>query len=89
VQRRLLPHPRLTSVARAAPHRERSGHGGILVRTSVEPESLLNSARREIWAVDRNVALTLTGTLESYLKQFSYTEPRFTLTLGMVALRIN
>jgi putative ABC transport system permease protein len=54
---------------------------GILVRTSVDPESLLNSVRREVWAVDRNVALTLTGTLEGYLRQFSYTEPRFTLAL--------
>jgi putative ABC transport system permease protein len=54
---------------------------GILVRTSVEPESLLNSVRREIWDVDRNVALTLTGTLEGYLRQFSYMEPRFTLAL--------
>ena len=36
---------------------------GILVRTQGNPELLLNSVRREIWAVDRNVALTLTGSL--------------------------
>ena len=36
---------------------------GILVRTHGDPELLLNSVRREIWAVDRNVALTLTGSL--------------------------
>ena len=33
---------------------------GILVRTAQEPLPLLHSVRREIWAVDRNVALTMT-----------------------------
>jgi putative ABC transport system permease protein len=54
---------------------------GVLVRTSSAPEALLSSVRREIWAVDRNVALTNTGTLSEFLKQFSYAEPRFSLTL--------
>jgi putative ABC transport system permease protein len=54
---------------------------GILVRTHGAPESLLNSVRREIWALDRNVALTNTGTLNEFLKQFSYAEPRFSLVL--------
>ncbi len=59
---------------------------GILVRTERAPEALLNSVRREIWAVDRGVALTLTGTLVDYLKQFSYAEPRFSLVvLGIFA----
>ena len=52
---------------------------GVLVRTAGEPMAMLNAVRREIWAVDRNVALTLTGTLKGYLKSFSYAEPRFTL----------
>jgi len=54
---------------------------GILVRTSKDPLPMLNTVRREIWAVDRNVALTLTGTLKDFLKSFSYSEPRFTLIL--------
>jgi predicted permease len=54
---------------------------GVLVRTSTAPETVLNSVRREIWAVDRNVALTNTGTLTEFLRQFSYAEPRFSLTL--------
>jgi predicted permease len=54
---------------------------GILVRTSIDPLSLQNSVRREIWAVDRGVALTLTGTLKGYLKSFSYSGPDFTLTI--------
>ncbi|MBO0858836.1 MAG: ABC transporter permease [Chloracidobacterium sp.] len=54
---------------------------GILVRTSAPPLSLLNNVRREIWAVDRNIALTLTGSLEDFLRQFTYAEPRFSLVL--------
>ncbi len=37
--------------------------------------------RREIWALDPNIALTLTGSLEDFMKQFSYAEPRFSLVL--------
>jgi predicted permease len=60
---------------------------GILVRTAIEPLALQNSVRREIWAIDRGVALTLTGTLEGYLKANSYSGPRFTLTiLGIFAV---
>jgi putative ABC transport system permease protein len=54
---------------------------GILVRTSVPPLSLLNDLRREIQAMDRNIALALTGSLEDFLKQFSYAAPRFGLVL--------
>lgn len=54
---------------------------GILVRTQGDPEALLNAVRREVWTVDRGVAITLTGTLNSYLKRFSYSEPRFSLVL--------
>jgi predicted permease len=50
---------------------------GILVRTANEPLSMLNAVRQEIWATDRSVALTLTGTLEGYISQFSYAGPRF------------
>ncbi|MCU1257980.1 MAG: hypothetical protein JWO80_865 [Bryobacterales bacterium] len=54
---------------------------GILVRTSKDPLAMLNAVRHEIWSVDRNVALTLTGSLKNYLKQFSYSGPRFALIL--------
>jgi putative ABC transport system permease protein len=50
---------------------------GILVRTANEPLAMLNAVRQEIWATDRSVALTLTGTLEGYISQFSYAGPRF------------
>jgi predicted permease len=54
---------------------------GILVRTAGDPAAMLGAVRKEIWAVDRGVAITLTGTLTDYLKQFSYAEPRFSLVL--------
>jgi predicted permease len=54
---------------------------GILVRTTGDPRALLPAVRREIWAVDRGVALTLVGTLMDYLKQFTYAEPQFSLVL--------
>jgi putative ABC transport system permease protein len=54
---------------------------GILVRTHGDPEALLSAVRHEIWTVDRGVAITLTGTLNGYLRQFSYSEPRFSLVL--------
>jgi putative ABC transport system permease protein len=54
---------------------------GILVRTAGNPLAMMNSVRHEIWAVDRSVALTLTGSLIDYLKSFSYSEPRFSLIL--------
>jgi putative ABC transport system permease protein len=68
---------------------------GVLVRTSVEPLSLLMSVRKEIWSVDRGVALTLTGSLEDYLRRFSYAQPRFGLivfgafaTIGLTLVAI-
>jgi len=54
---------------------------GILVRTSSDPLLLQNAVRREIWSIDRGVALTLTGTLKGYLKSFSYSGPQFALTI--------
>ena len=54
-----------------------SAFRGILVRTAKEPMTMMNAVQREIWATDRNVALTFTGTLEGYISQFSYAGPRF------------
>jgi putative ABC transport system permease protein len=52
---------------------------GVMVRTAQAPLPLVSSVRREIWAVDRSIALTFTDSLENFLKQFSYAEPRFSL----------
>lgn len=54
---------------------------GILVRTRVEPMSLLESIRREIWSVDSGVALVMPGTVEGYIHVWAYSQPRFELIL--------
>jgi putative ABC transport system permease protein len=54
---------------------------GIMVRTSTPPLSLLDNVRREIRALDPNIVVTDTGSLEDYLKRYSYAEPRFSLAL--------
>jgi len=54
-----------------------SGGRGILVRTTQEPTSMLKTVQQEIWATDHGVALTLTGSLESFINSFSYAGPRF------------
>ncbi|MGO9640474.1 MAG: ABC transporter permease [Candidatus Acidiferrales bacterium] len=54
---------------------------GILVRTTRDPMLLLNSVRQQIWAVDRNIAIAENGSVEGYLKQYSYSGPRFALIL--------
>src|SRR6202171_4869272 len=58
-----------------------SAFRGIMVRTAVEPLTLLNAVEKEIWATDHSVALTLTGTLEGFISQFSYAGPRFVFFL--------
>jgi putative ABC transport system permease protein len=58
-----------------------SAERGILVRTASEPLSMMNAVRQEIWATDHSVALTMTGTLEGYISQFSYAGPRFSFFL--------
>jgi putative ABC transport system permease protein len=63
-----------------------SGERGILVRTATDPAPMLDVVRREVWATDRNVALTLTGTLEGFIGEFSYAAPRFGfLLMGLFA----
>ncbi len=64
------------------PYTMTGGFGrGILVRTAGDPAGMLNSVRKEIWAIDRGVALTNIGTLNEFLKQYTYAEPRFSLIL--------
>jgi len=65
------------------------------VRTGSSPMGLVTALRREIWAVDPNVALTFTGTLEEFLRDYVYAQPRFGFillgifaALGMVLVAI-
>jgi putative ABC transport system permease protein len=61
-----------------------SAFRGILVRTAKDPLTMLKAVRHEVWATDPNVALTLTGSLEGYISQFSYAGPRFGFTLMVI-----
>ena len=68
---------------------------GIMVRTTQEPLSMLKVVQQEIWATDRGVALTLTGTLEGFISSFSYAGPRFGFllmtifgTIGLILVTI-
>ena len=61
-----------------------SSFRGIMVRTAQEPLSMMNAVRHEIWATDSNVAVTLTGTLEGFISQFSYAGPRFGFLLMII-----
>jgi putative ABC transport system permease protein len=54
-----------------------SAFRGVLVRTAQDPLTMLDALRHEIWATDSSVALTFTGSLEGYIRQFSYAGPRF------------
>jgi putative ABC transport system permease protein len=57
---------------------------GVLLRTNGNPLVLVNSVRREIWAVDRNIAITDTDSIGNFLRQFSYASPRFSLIVMSV-----
>jgi putative ABC transport system permease protein len=59
----------------AAPMRLR----GFVVKTAVAPLALAESVKREIWAVNREVAISGAGSVTDYLKQYSYSEPRLGL----------
>jgi predicted permease len=69
----LIPHTLTAAMGR-----------GILVKTAGSPLSVLNSLKREVWAVDRRVAVTQVGLLRDFLDQYSYAEPRLSLTVMAV-----
>jgi putative ABC transport system permease protein len=53
----------------------------ILVRTANDPRAMLNTLRREVWDVDRGVALTGASSLEDFMNLNTYAQPRFTFLL--------
>jgi putative ABC transport system permease protein len=57
----------------------------IVLRTSGDPASLSSAARREVWALDKNLPVANIQTMEQLLAR-SIAEPRFrTLLLGLFA----
>jgi putative ABC transport system permease protein len=58
----------------------------FLLKTAMAPLSMLATIRQEIWAVDSSIALARTGTIESYLEEWTYGEPEFTtIAMGIFA----
>ncbi len=57
---------------------------GVVVRTAGAPASFLNSLKREVWAVDRSVAITNGELVTDFLDQYNYAEPRFSLMVMTV-----
>jgi len=56
-----------------------------MARTSVNPDSLLQSVSQEIWGIDPRVGISNSGSIERSLKEF-YRGPQFELvTLGLFA----
>lgn len=58
----------------------------FLARTTADPNTLLTSVQREVWAVDPNVAVSESGSIKTFLEQYAYKEPEFDLlTIGAFA----
>jgi putative ABC transport system permease protein len=53
----------------------------ILVRTAVDPRSLLPSIENQIWSVDPNVTSGGGISLESFLQKNTYSKPEFSMVL--------
>jgi putative ABC transport system permease protein len=62
------------------------GNRTILLRSTVKPESLDADIRRAIWAVDSNVAVGTTGSVEQWLDRITFSSSHFgTIFLGTFA----
>jgi predicted permease len=67
------------------------GNRMIVMRTAGDSGGTLKAVRQEISALDRDIAISETGTIESYLKLWYFAEPQFILmvlgafaTIGLV-----
>ncbi|HTU32393.1 MAG TPA: ABC transporter permease [Candidatus Acidoferrum sp.] len=58
----------------------------LIVRTAVDPHSVLKSVREQIWSVDRGVAVADEDVLTNVIQQYTFAEPQFGLeSLGSFA----
>ncbi len=58
--------------------------GTILLRSAVNPTSLLPSIQRTVWAIDSDLAVTNPATVESMLNRDVFSSPRFEFTFAGV-----
>ena len=52
----------------------------LLIRTAGAPMAMAETVKRELWALDRSLALADTGTIGEFIQRFQYARPR----LGLV-----
>ena len=52
----------------------------MLIRTAGQPASIGESVKRELWAVDRSLALADGVTIAEFMQRYQYARPR----LGLV-----
>jgi putative ABC transport system permease protein len=57
----------------------------LAVRTSAEPEQLINSIRREVWGLDRNIPITNVQTMEQILEKVTVKQRFIAILLGIFA----
>jgi putative ABC transport system permease protein len=69
------------------PHTVTGAYGrSFLIRTSGAPASVIPILRQQVWMVDKSAVITGIRTLSDSLREFSYSEPKFTaLVLGTFA----
>jgi putative ABC transport system permease protein len=60
--------------------------GGIVVRTAVDPASIISAVRQAIWSIDRNQAVARIRTLEEIIGNQLSTSSQSTALLGAFAL---
>jgi predicted permease len=64
-----------------------AGQRGILVKSAVNPDLILESIRREVAAIDSNIALVDAETIERYLERSYYSGPQF-MFLALCAVAV-
>ena len=52
----------------------------LLIRTAGPPAAMAEAVKRELWSLDRSLALADTGAITEYIQRFQYARPR----LGLV-----
>ncbi len=64
---------------------ERQGANGLVIRTAGDPMALAAAVRREIWAVDKDLAVTNVATMEQVLDREVFQRRLHMLLLGAFA----
>lgn len=49
----------------------------LIVRTALDPATMTDQVRKEVWSVDSGVALAYSSTLEDFINERMYAGPRF------------